>query len=221
MPLHNIIIFSLRSFVPPVRDEEHEIQRKAHAKRVRETRRSTQGDKSRWKAKDSMLARCHTGGSQVCRAAGEEEAAAGERDKDDGTSAACFCLPSTCCNPSTRLNASFHHPWALHRHHHSHHLCHPGIVKLYLLHIPNGFLCCKLLTFLLLQNLQVGPATSGGRVEEQVWGFFSVLFFFEMTVVGIHIFVVANMDLEARVKRGHHYWSICRNEVTSADQVGD
>merc|ERR1712106_810763 len=32
-----------RSFVPPVRDEEHEIQRKAHAKRVRETRRSTQG----------------------------------------------------------------------------------------------------------------------------------------------------------------------------------
>ncbi len=31
-----------RSFVPPVRDEEHEIQRKAHAKRVRETRRSTQ-----------------------------------------------------------------------------------------------------------------------------------------------------------------------------------
>ena len=28
--------------MPPVRDEEHEIQRKAHAKRVRETRRSTQ-----------------------------------------------------------------------------------------------------------------------------------------------------------------------------------
>ena len=26
-----------------MRDEEHEIQRKAHAKRVRETRRSTQG----------------------------------------------------------------------------------------------------------------------------------------------------------------------------------
>ena len=87
MPLHNIIIFSLRSFVPPVRDEEHEIQRKAHAKRVRETRRSTQGDKSRWKAKDSMLARCHTGGSQVCRAAGEEEAAAGERPEDDGAAA--------------------------------------------------------------------------------------------------------------------------------------
>ena len=35
--------YSPRSFVPPVRDEEHEIQRKAHAKRVRETRRSTQG----------------------------------------------------------------------------------------------------------------------------------------------------------------------------------
>ncbi|XP_043862104.1 protein phosphatase 1 regulatory subunit 12A isoform X22 [Drosophila santomea] len=32
-----------RSFVPPVRDEESETQRKAHAKRVRETRRSTQG----------------------------------------------------------------------------------------------------------------------------------------------------------------------------------
>merc|ERR1719468_380490 len=32
-----------RSFVPPVRDEESEIQRKTHAKRVRETRRSTQG----------------------------------------------------------------------------------------------------------------------------------------------------------------------------------
>lgn len=33
----------VRSFVPPVRDEESETQRKAHAKRVRETRRSTQG----------------------------------------------------------------------------------------------------------------------------------------------------------------------------------
>lgn len=32
-----------RSFVPPVRDEESETQRKKHAKRVRETRRSTQG----------------------------------------------------------------------------------------------------------------------------------------------------------------------------------
>lgn len=32
-----------RSFVPPSRDEESETQRKAHAKRVRETRRSTQG----------------------------------------------------------------------------------------------------------------------------------------------------------------------------------
>lgn len=37
-------IFELfRSFVPPARDEESETQRKAHAKRVRETRRSTQG----------------------------------------------------------------------------------------------------------------------------------------------------------------------------------
>ena len=36
-------LFSSRSFVPPVRDEESETQRKAHAKRVRETRRSTQG----------------------------------------------------------------------------------------------------------------------------------------------------------------------------------
>lgn len=35
--------FGCRSFVPPVRDEESETQRKAHAKRVRETRRSTQG----------------------------------------------------------------------------------------------------------------------------------------------------------------------------------
>uniref|UniRef100_A0A182J872 ANK_REP_REGION domain-containing protein n=1 Tax=Anopheles atroparvus TaxID=41427 RepID=A0A182J872_ANOAO len=32
-----------KSFVPPTRDEESETQRKAHAKRVRETRRSTQG----------------------------------------------------------------------------------------------------------------------------------------------------------------------------------
>ncbi|EAT35050.1 AAEL012753-PA, partial [Aedes aegypti] len=32
-----------QSFVPPTRDEESETQRKAHAKRVRETRRSTQG----------------------------------------------------------------------------------------------------------------------------------------------------------------------------------
>lgn len=36
-------IYMYRSFVPPVRDEESETQRKAHAKRVRETRRSTQG----------------------------------------------------------------------------------------------------------------------------------------------------------------------------------
>lgn len=38
----NLTIIS-RSFVPPTRDEESETQRKAHAKRVRETRRSTQG----------------------------------------------------------------------------------------------------------------------------------------------------------------------------------
>lgn len=38
---YNCSIF--RSFVPPVRDDESETQRKAHAKRVRETRRSTQG----------------------------------------------------------------------------------------------------------------------------------------------------------------------------------
>ncbi|CAH0384316.1 unnamed protein product [Bemisia tabaci] len=36
-------IMPRKSFVPPVRDEESETQRKAHAKRVRETRRSTQG----------------------------------------------------------------------------------------------------------------------------------------------------------------------------------
>lgn len=38
-----MIVCMCRSFVPPVRDEESETQRKAHAKRVRETRRSTQG----------------------------------------------------------------------------------------------------------------------------------------------------------------------------------
>lgn len=37
------IKYFFRSFVPPVRDDESETQRKAHAKRVRETRRSTQG----------------------------------------------------------------------------------------------------------------------------------------------------------------------------------
>jgi flagellar biosynthesis GTPase FlhF len=41
--IHLTVIFWCRSFVPPVRDEESETQRKAHAKRVRETRRSTQG----------------------------------------------------------------------------------------------------------------------------------------------------------------------------------
>ncbi|XP_022917856.2 protein phosphatase 1 regulatory subunit 12A isoform X8 [Onthophagus taurus] len=41
-PLPNVVPIR-RSFVPPVRDEESETQRKAHAKRVRETRRSTQG----------------------------------------------------------------------------------------------------------------------------------------------------------------------------------
>ncbi|XP_044314072.1 protein phosphatase 1 regulatory subunit 12C isoform X9 [Drosophila rhopaloa] len=39
----NMIKNFFKSFVPPVRDEESETQRKAHAKRVRETRRSTQG----------------------------------------------------------------------------------------------------------------------------------------------------------------------------------
>lgn len=39
----NNLISILRSFAPPTRDEESETQRKAHAKRVRETRRSTQG----------------------------------------------------------------------------------------------------------------------------------------------------------------------------------
>ncbi|XP_076286038.1 myosin binding subunit isoform X5 [Lasioglossum baleicum] len=39
----NIFKNLFKSFVPPVRDEESETQRKAHAKRVRETRRSTQG----------------------------------------------------------------------------------------------------------------------------------------------------------------------------------
>ena len=43
MALKNMFISLNRSFVPPVRDEESETQRKAHAKRVRETRRSTQG----------------------------------------------------------------------------------------------------------------------------------------------------------------------------------
>ncbi|XP_052746421.1 protein phosphatase 1 regulatory subunit 12A isoform X2 [Bicyclus anynana] len=39
----NIFKNFFKSFVPPVRDEESETQRKVHAKRVRETRRSTQG----------------------------------------------------------------------------------------------------------------------------------------------------------------------------------
>ena len=42
-PLKILFLCVFRSFVPPVRDEESETQRKAHAKRVRETRRSTQG----------------------------------------------------------------------------------------------------------------------------------------------------------------------------------
>lgn len=37
------LVHSRRSFVPPSRDEESETQRKAHAKLVRSTRRSTQG----------------------------------------------------------------------------------------------------------------------------------------------------------------------------------
>uniref|UniRef100_A0A8D9A320 Protein phosphatase 1 regulatory subunit 12B n=1 Tax=Cacopsylla melanoneura TaxID=428564 RepID=A0A8D9A320_9HEMI len=42
-PQNSLTTSVRRSFVPPVRDEESETQRKAHAKRVRETRRSTQG----------------------------------------------------------------------------------------------------------------------------------------------------------------------------------
>ncbi|XP_022124282.2 protein phosphatase 1 regulatory subunit 12B isoform X5 [Pieris rapae] len=41
--IRRFLIYAHRSFVPPVRDDESETQRKAHAKRVRETRRSTQG----------------------------------------------------------------------------------------------------------------------------------------------------------------------------------
>lgn len=37
------LLHSSRSFMPPSRDEESETQRKAHAKMVRSTRRSTQG----------------------------------------------------------------------------------------------------------------------------------------------------------------------------------
>ena len=37
------LLHSSRSFMPPSRDEESETQRKAHAKLVRSTRRSTQG----------------------------------------------------------------------------------------------------------------------------------------------------------------------------------
>lgn len=40
---NGFLSYLVRSFVPPTRDEESETQRKAHAKRVRETRRSTQG----------------------------------------------------------------------------------------------------------------------------------------------------------------------------------
>ena len=36
------IMFSVRSYEPPKRDEEKEIERKARAKRARESRRSTQ-----------------------------------------------------------------------------------------------------------------------------------------------------------------------------------
>ncbi|XP_047523665.1 protein phosphatase 1 regulatory subunit 12C-like isoform X5 [Pieris napi] len=41
--IRRVLTSTHRSFVPPVRDDESETQRKAHAKRVRETRRSTQG----------------------------------------------------------------------------------------------------------------------------------------------------------------------------------
>ena len=36
-------LYLIRSHVPPVRDEESETQRKSHARKVRQTRRSTQG----------------------------------------------------------------------------------------------------------------------------------------------------------------------------------
>ena len=41
--LNNTCFMPFRSHVPPVRDDESETQRKAHAKLVRQTRRSTQG----------------------------------------------------------------------------------------------------------------------------------------------------------------------------------
>ena len=60
--------------MPPVRDEESETQRKAHAKRVRETRRSTQGKFTLFLSYvsehliNSHLTsyRCNPGGPEIC-----------------------------------------------------------------------------------------------------------------------------------------------------------
>lgn len=78
-----------RSFVPPARDEESATQRKAHAKRARETRRSTQGISLEEIQNAEMLIRKNANSAANEKA----QANAVEKPPEDGMSSALSADP--------------------------------------------------------------------------------------------------------------------------------
>jgi len=113
-----------RSFVPPVRDEEHEIQRKAHAKRVRETRRSTQGvTLEDLKSAEQLVKKKQQQENATRTTELQQLASAGPPSPPTASPSPASTHPSTTATTTVTTSATL--------------------------------------------NLQVGPSTPGGRVEEQ------------------------------------------------------
>jgi len=113
-----------KSFVPPVRDEEHEIQRKAHAKRVRETRRSTQGvTLEDLKSAEQLVKKKQQQENATRTTELQQLASAGPPSPPTASPSPASTHPSTTATTTVTTSATL--------------------------------------------NLQVGPSTPGGRVEEQ------------------------------------------------------
>merc|ERR1719275_425376 len=113
-----------KSFVPPVRDEEHEIQRKAHAKRVRETRRSTQGvTLEDLKSAEQLVKKKQQAENAARTTELQQLASAGPPSPPTASPSPASTHPSTTATTTVTTSATL--------------------------------------------NLQVGPSTQGGRVEEQ------------------------------------------------------
>jgi len=110
--------------VPPVRDEEHEIQRKAHAKRVRETRRSTQGvTLEDLKSAEQLVKKKQQQENATRTTELQQLASAGPPSPPTASPSPASTHPSTTATTTVTTSATL--------------------------------------------NLQVGPSTQGGRVEEQ------------------------------------------------------